>query len=139
MLAFDINENSCFGHFRPRMFVICPLIFSESLLLITSTYVSLTWTTLFDFCRDYFSVKNLYVLVIDINENSRFCRFKKKNVGHIYPLILSVSLLLLSPHIFLWHYISIIEMARKYILVISFGAYMKKTSFLCVWVGWGHS
>jgi hypothetical protein len=48
LLAFDINENSCFGRFRSKMMAICPLIVSESFLLLSS-HIFLTQTTLFGF------------------------------------------------------------------------------------------
>jgi hypothetical protein len=126
------------------MMIIYSLIVSESLLLLP-THVSLTQTPLFGFCwrsfigqksmgvsililmilsesvllltphmffwhklhylvfgDDHLSGKNLYMLAFNINENSCSGHFRPKMLA-ICPLIVTESLILLNPHMFLWH------------------------------------
>jgi hypothetical protein len=93
MLAFDLNQNSRFGCFRPKMLAICPLIVSERVPLLTLHMFCWHKPHYFIFGETIYRSK-IYVLAFDTNENSRFGRFQSKLLA-ICPFIMSVILLLL--------------------------------------------
>jgi hypothetical protein len=75
---YHINENSCFGYFRPKILAIWPLIMSERLLLHTPHMYTSHKSHYLVIGRGRLSVKNPWVLAFDISENSRFGRFHQK-------------------------------------------------------------
>jgi hypothetical protein len=101
-LSFNINKNSRFGHFWPKIMVISPLIVNESLLLLNSYMFRWHKPHYLVFGGVCLSIKNSEVLAFDINENSHFRHFRPKMLV-ICPLIVIESLLLLTRHMFYWH------------------------------------
>jgi hypothetical protein len=101
MLAFDLNQNSRFGCFRPKMLAICLLIVSERVSLLTLHMFCWHKPHYFIFVETIYRSK-IYVLAFDTNENSRFGRFQSKLLA-ICPFIMSVILLLFNPYKFSWY------------------------------------